>query len=121
MTSILIVDDAAFSRRMIRKFLQADNYEILEATNGREALETLENQPADGILTDLLMPDMDGFEFLRSLQEKRLKIPTIIISADIQESSRNICLELGAVAFINKPPKQEEVRNSVRQIFSLKE
>jgi CheY-like chemotaxis protein len=121
MATILIVDDATFSRRMIRKYLLADNYQILEATNGREALETIDNQTPDCILTDLLMPDMDGFEFLSNLQAQQLKIPTIIISADIQETSRDRCLELGAIAFINKPPKETELRQAVRQVFSLKE
>lgn len=121
MASILIVDDAAFSRRMIRKFLQADRYEILEATNGREALEMVSSHAPDCILTDLLMPDINGFEFLSNLQAQGLKIPTIIISADIQESSRDRGLELGAAAFINKPPKEDEVRQTVRQVVGLKE
>lgn len=121
MALILIVDDAAFSRRMIRKFLQADGYEILEAVNGREGLEMVGTHNPDCILLDLLMPDVNGFEFLKILQEQGAKIPTIIISADIQDSSRNQGLELGATAFINKPPKQEELRKTVQQVFSLKE
>lgn len=120
MTSILIVDDAAFSRRMIRKMFKSDAYEILEASNGREALEIINTNQPNCILTDLLMPDMDGFEFLRNLQKQQLNIPTIIISADIQESSRDRCLELGAVAFINKPPKEDIVRQTVQQIFNPK-
>lgn len=121
MTSILIVDDAAFSRRMIRKMFKNDPYEILEASNGREALEMIRIHQPKCILTDLLMPDMDGFEFLSSLQAQKLNIPTIIISADIQESSRDRCLELGAVAFINKPPKEDIVRQTVQQVFNPKE
>lgn len=117
MTAILIVDDAAFSRRMIRKFFKNDPYEILEASNGREALEMICLDRPDCILTDLLMPDMDGFEFLSNLQLLKLNIPTIIISADIQESSRDRCLELGAVSFINKPLKEDVVRQAVRQVF----
>jgi CheY-like chemotaxis protein len=120
MTSILIVDDAAFSRRMIRKMFKSDPYEILEASNGREALEIISTHQPNCILTDLLMPDMDGFEFLSNLQAQKIDIPTIIISADIQESSRDRCLELGAVAFINKPPKENIVRQTIQQIFNPK-
>ncbi len=118
MVSVLIIDDAAFARRMIRKFLQADGYEILEASNGTEGLEIIRNHQPDCILTDILMPDCDGFEFLQVLQEQKIKIPTIIITADIQESTRNLALELGAVGFINKPAKENEVRHSVREVFA---
>ena len=117
MTSVLIVDDAAFSRRMIRKFLQVDGYDILEATNGREALEMASQYRPDCILTDLLMPDLNGFEFLETLQEKGLNIPTAILSADIQDSSRQRGIQLGAAAFLNKPPKQDELRQAVRQLL----
>ncbi len=121
MALILIVDDAAFSRRMIRKALQTDGYEILEATNGREGLEIACSHTPDLILTDLLMPDINGFELLQALQKQGLKIPTIIISADIQESSRKQGLELGAAGFINKPPKAEELRNTVQQVCNFKD
>lgn len=118
MALILIVDDAAFSRRMIRKALQTDGYEILEATNGREGLEMASTHTPDLILTDLLMPDLHGFELLQAIQQQGLKIPTIIISADIQESSRQQGLQLGAAGFINKPPKAEELRNTVQQLVN---
>jgi CheY-like chemotaxis protein len=117
MTSILIVDDAAFSRRMLKKYLQADGYSILEATNGREGLDIASDRNPDGILTDLLMPDLNGFEFLKALQEKGLKIPVAVISADIQDSSRQRAISLGAAGFVNKPPKEEEIRQIVRQLF----
>ncbi|MFH7030127.1 MAG: PleD family two-component system response regulator [Heteroscytonema crispum UTEX LB 1556] len=120
MASVLIVDDAAFARRMIRKILQSDGYEILEAANGREGLEVVRTQAPDCVLTDILMPDIDGFQFLQALQEQGLNVPTIFITADIQEASRNRGLELGAVGFINKPPKEDEVRQKVREVFSMK-
>ncbi len=118
MTLILIIDDAAFSRRMIRKCLQADSYEISEAATGKEGLEAAIAQYPDCILTDLLMPDMDGLELLQALQVEKSKIPVIIISADIQEGTRDRGLELGAKAFINKPVKEEELRKTVRQVLA---
>lgn len=120
MTTILIMDDAAFSRRMIRKALQAEGYEILEATGGREGLEMVRTYTPDCILLDLLMPDMDGFAFLRALHEQGLKTPTIIVSADIQKSSRSLGFELGAAEFINKPVKEDELRNAVRKALDFK-
>jgi CheY-like chemotaxis protein len=116
-TSVLIVDDAAFSRRMLRKYVEAEGYKVLEATNGQEALDmVLECQP-NCILTDLLMPDVDGFQFLEALNDKGLAIPTLIISADIQESARERGKELGAAGFINKPVKEAEIRQVVRQLL----
>jgi CheY-like chemotaxis protein len=121
MALVLIIDDAAFSRRMIRKFLQSDGYEILEATNGREGLDIVHNYKPNCVLVDLLMPDMNGFAFLKALQDEGCTIPTIIISADIQEGSRNQSYNLGAVNFINKPPKEHELRQAVQQVLNTKE
>ncbi|MEH2069743.1 MAG: response regulator [Nostoc sp.] len=120
-TLVLIIDDAAFSRRMIRKFLQVDGYEFLEATNGREGLELVQKHKPNCVLVDLLMPEMNGFEFLQALQDEELKIPTIIISADIQEGARNQSYSLGAANFINKPPKENELRTAVQQVVNTKE
>lgn len=119
MASILIMDDAAFSRRMIRKALQKEGYEMLEAGNGREGLEMISTHNPDCVLTDLLMPDIDGFGVLRALHEQGSKTPVIVISADIQEWARSQCLELGAAGFINKPLKEDELRNTVRQALNV--
>lgn len=116
--SVLIVDDAAFSRRMIRKYLQADGYEVLEASNGQEGLEIASDRQPDCILTDLLMPEMDGFEFLETVREQGLTIPIAIISADIQDTSRQRGIELGATTFLNKPPKHAEVSQAVQELLA---
>lgn len=120
MATILIMDDAAFSRRMIRKALQAEGYELLEAATGREGLEMVRTHTPDCILLDLLMPDIDGFAVLRALHEQGLKTPVIVISADIQESSRSLGFELGAAGFVSKPVKQDELRNTVRKALGFK-
>lgn len=118
MATLLIVDDAAFSRRMMRKFLEMDGYEILEAATGREGLAKVQAHQPDCILVDLLMPDINGFEFLQVLQKQNSTIPKIVISADIQESSRQQALALGATQFLSKPVKEQEVRQVVRQVFT---
>lgn len=115
MTSVLIVDDAAFARRMLRKMLQVDGYEILEASNGQEGLDMVRSHTPDCVLTDILMPDVDGFAFLQMLQESGITVPTIIVSADIQDAARDRGMKLGAAGFLNKPLKEDEVRQAVRQ------
>lgn len=116
MSCILVVDDAAFSRRMICKYLKVDGHQLLEAVNGREALEMVHAHMPDCVLTDLLMPDLNGFELIKTLQNEGITIPVIIISADIQAGSREQGYELGAVQFINKPPKEDELRSAVRRV-----
>lgn len=115
--SVLIVDDAAFSRRMLRKYVEAEGYQVLEAASGQQALEIVKSHQPDCILTDLLMPDIDGFQLLETLQKQGQSIPVAIISADIQDASRQRGEELGAVSFLNKPVKEEQVRYTVRELL----
>lgn len=119
MALILIVDDAQFSRKIICKTVQKLGYDIVEASDGRQALEMIDSHDPDCILLDLLMPDFDGREVLKILREKQSKIPAIVITADIQETSRQQCLDLGAMAVINKPPKPNEIGNALEQALKL--
>ncbi len=114
---VLIVDDAAFSRRMLRKYVEAEGCQVLEATNGQQALEMVQQHQPNCILTDLLMPGVDGFQLLQTLRDQGYTIPTAVITADIQDTSRRRGAELGAAGFINKPAKEDEVRQTVRQLL----
>lgn len=115
--SVLIVDDAAFSRRMLRKYVEAEGCQVLEARNGQEALDLMTQYQPDCILTDLLMPNIDGFELIKMLRDRGCSIPIAIISADIQDGSRQRGANLGSAIFINKPVKEAEVRQTVRNII----
>lgn len=117
MALILIIDDAAFTRRMIRKIVVAEGHEPLEATNGQEGLDMIASHHPDCVLVDLLMPIVDGFGVLKTLQVRQSPIPVIVISADIQEGVRQRCLELGASGFINKPPKEAELRQKLQTVL----
>lgn len=117
---ILITDDAAFARRMIRKAVEAGGHEVLEAANGQECLEMAAAHSPDCIMTDLLMPEMDGFTLLKSLDEKGIKIPVIVLSADIQESARKKCEQLGAFMMLKKPPKAPEIQDAIQKALSSK-
>ncbi|MEP0918728.1 response regulator [Leptolyngbya sp. DQ-M1] len=117
LTSVLIVDDAAFSRRMLRKYVEAEGYQVLEACNGQQALEMVQQHHPSCILTDLLMPDVDGFQLLQMLREQGETIPIAIITADIQDASRERGVALGAASFINKPAKEDQVRQTIRQLL----
>ncbi|HBE20613.1 MAG TPA: response regulator [Cyanobacteria bacterium UBA11149] len=120
MALILITDDAAFSRRMIRKAVQEGGHEAIEAANGNECLEIVASNPPDCIITDLLMPELDGFGVLKALRDCGSKIPTIVLSADIQDSARQQCLELGAFMMLKKPPKAPEIIEAIQKALSSK-
>jgi two-component system, response regulator, stage 0 sporulation protein F len=115
---LLIVEDSWLSRRVICKILKEKGYEILEAASGPEALEILQSKSPDCILLDLLMPEMEGREVLKILREQGSKIPVIVITADIQKTTRSECLELGAIAVINKIPDSEVLTGWVEKAIS---
>ncbi len=117
---ILITDDAAFARRMIRKAVEAGGHEVIEAGNGQECLDMVASHSPDCIMTDLLMPEMDGFALLKALGEKGAKIPVIVLSADIQDSARQKCEDLGAFMMLKKPPKAPEIQEAIQKALSSK-
>ncbi len=118
MALILITDDAAFTRRMIRKAFKDTDHLILEASNGKECLEMLKIHSPDCMILDLLMPELDGFGVLEALKQQGSKIPVIVLSADIQDSIRQQCLDLGAVMMLKKPPKGSQILDAIEQAIT---
>lgn len=119
METILVVDDSRFSRLKICQTLQESGYSTREAGNGREALESIRHDPPALVLSDLLMPEMDGFSLLEAMRREECSIPVIILTADIQESSRKRAAELGAAAVLNKPPRPDEIVSAVRSALPV--
>ncbi|MEG3860865.1 response regulator [Microcoleus sp. herbarium12] len=117
---VLIIDDAAFSRRMIRKAIEEAGHQVIEATNGQEGLDMTASESPDCIMTDLLMPEMDGFTFLKALGETNSKIPAIVLSADIQDSAKKKCQELGAFMMLKKPPKAPDIQAAIQKALDSK-
>jgi CheY-like chemotaxis protein len=75
---ILYVEDNTDNRKLVRRVLEAEGYEVIEAQDGRQALERLESQPIDLALMDINMPDIDGLDFLRSGRARRLHRRSIV-------------------------------------------
>lgn len=103
MATILIIDDSRFTRSNIAKTLRNNHYEVIEADNGVMGLDMIIKHAPDFVITDLLMPEMDGFELLENLRSRGIAVPVIVMSADIQETTRRRILELGAKTLLNKP------------------
>ena len=121
MALILIIEDAALLRKMVQKILKPEGYTILEADNGLKGLEMIREHKPDCIVLDLLMPEMEGRQVLKAMREQGLQIPTIVVTADIQESTRQECLELGALTVVYKLPKSDDLRYWVKKAIAPKE
>jgi len=109
MAKILVTDDSAFLRKRTCNILSSTGHEIIQAKDGQECVEKLSSEKPDVLFLDLVMPVMNGFEVLEYMQGNGVDVPTIVLTADIQESVSERCMDLGAVAYLNKPPKTDEV------------
>ena len=119
MSRILVIDDSKFQRSSLAKKLASLGHEVKEAGNGKEGLEIIgEDNVFDCILSDLHMPEMDGFELLRNLKEQDNKAPVIVISADIQEETQQEISELGGIGFITKPIKIEVLKEALEKVLA---
>ncbi len=114
MSTILLIDDSWLTRRGLSNILKAWGHEVKEAENGRQGLDMLDTEAPDLILIDLLMPVMDGFEVLAELKNRKVKTPAIVVTADIQDTVKERCLQMGAAGFINKPPNEDELGNVIQ-------
>ncbi len=114
--AILVVDDDKVIRDYLNSLLGSAGYLVITATDGAEALERLSGFSVDLIITDLTMPNMDGYEFCRRLSEDQRysNIPVVIISGQSERSDRVRGLELGALDFLIKPFHMTEVMAKVR-------
>lgn len=113
MSKILIADDSMFQRKLMKDAVVEMGHEYIEAKNGQEALDLINDQNPDCLMLDLLMPVMDGIQLLEELKKVDSPLPRIVLSADIQESTISKCLELGALKFLNKPFKKDEFIASI--------
>ncbi len=117
MSKILIVDDEEMML-MLAEHILSTKYEILTATTGAEAIEIFEKEHPDMILSDLMMPEMDGYELHRILQEKSAKpVPIMFMSADESEESESRGFEIGAADYIHKPLKPDVLLRRVGNII----
>ena len=119
MSSILVIEDSFHTRRSIRKILEREGYTVSEAEDGLKGLQLATTETPDCILLDLVIPDLDGLKILEGLRELKSGIPVIVITAHIQKAIRQRCLDLGAAAFINKPPNEDELTYAVRKVLGV--
>ena len=114
--SILIVDDEVSILKFLRSNLEDRGYAVISASNGEEALHTIERELPDLIVLDVMMPKMDGFEVCRRLREWSY-IPIIMLSARGDEKDKVKCLDLGADDYIVKPFGASELMARVSAVL----
>ncbi len=114
---ILVVDDEENTRIALTRLLSREGYEVLTAANGLEALSSLRNNPAELIITDLNMPEMNGLTFLRELNREYPASNVIMITAFGEVESYLEALNLGAFEYLNKPLRLEELRKVMGKMF----
>jgi CheY-like chemotaxis protein len=113
MVKVLVIDDSAFQRKILSHLVQGMGYEVITADNGQDGIgQALDNNP-DILVTDLLMPEYDGYWLLEQRASHHLDIPVIILTSDVQTTTMKRCMELGALAFLNKPVKPEELQSAI--------
>lgn len=129
---ILIADDEPEIRDLLRLYLEKDGYEVIEASNGAEAMSTLQNafskegsadsKGIDLVILDIMMPGIDGYRVLRNIRENN-NIPVIMLSAKSADSDKVLGLDLGADDYITKPFGPLEavarVKSNIRRYYAL--
>ena len=114
MPTILIVDDDAAVRGILLDLL-SENYECNTASTAEQALQYLEIEDYDVVLTDLAMPGLTGIELLKRVKVKELNTPVILISGKAQEEDHESLMKLGAFAYLKKPFSLDEIESAVQR------
>lgn len=119
MSTVLVVDDSQTVRHMLSALLKKDGFTVVEASNGLEAKEKIQMNAPDLVITDLIMPEMNGYELCRWIKRdlSAQKIPVLICTTKDQEFDRHWGLKQGADAYITKPFEPAEMLQTVKQLL----
>ncbi|SMF76691.1 response regulator [Pseudobacteriovorax antillogorgiicola] len=118
MSRILIIDDTLDLRDLLKTFFDALGHEVLEASSGRQGLEKIREHSPDIVITDIIMPDMNGIDMIKSLRKFDKRLPVVAMSG-YQDELTNV-KRLGVAAAFVKPPNLEELQNLVELVLGKK-
>lgn len=121
MARILIIDDDVHILRMLRQTLERKGYEVIEASNGKEGIRLYREEPADLIITDLIMPEKEGIETIKELRRDFPQLKIIAISGGGRigpEVYLSMAKKLGAMRTFIKPIAREELLEAVRELLN---
>jgi two-component system chemotaxis response regulator CheY len=110
---VLLVDDSGLARRSTRRILERAGYQVVEAEDGMAAIESYFVEKPDVVMLDLVMKGMYGLEVLSKLREMDPDARVVVLSADIQTSSRDLVQAAGAAGFLSKPADPRQMLDMV--------
>jgi chemosensory pili system protein ChpA (sensor histidine kinase/response regulator) len=115
---VLLVDDSLSVRKIVAQMLRKAGHQVVTASDGQEALELLEQQPFQAVVTDLEMPRMSGFELLEEVRRRPglAHLPIAVLTTRASAKHRDLAIELGANAYLTKPADEVELEQFLREI-----
>ncbi|MCI0399546.1 MAG: response regulator transcription factor [Chloroflexi bacterium] len=114
--AVLVVDDEERLVSLVKAYLTQEGFRVVTAADGREAIFVARQEKPDLIILDVMMPELDGYEFMR-LHRKERETPIILLTAKIEEEDRVVGLELGADDYVTKPFSPRELMARVRAVL----
>jgi CheY-like chemotaxis protein len=117
---ILVVDDDEMMRSFIKELLQIHDYKITEAANGKAGLKKFRENTPDLVITDIIMPEMEGISFIRELRAHNKEIPIIAMTGNVHgrmEEFLEISSQLGADEILRKPVKSQEFLDAINKLI----
>lgn len=113
---ILLVDDDPLFRSTIELDLKRTGYEVIQASNGREALDYLSNHQVDIMLSDIAMPEIDGIELLKKIKEKMLNVPAIMLITGFSDITSTQAYDLGARGLLSKMLNRKGIISAIQSM-----
>ena len=114
MAKLVVVEDSAYMRSIVCAIAEEAGHEVVTtAVDGVEGCSAVLEHDPDCLLTDLLMPNCGGVEMLENLRAEGWQGPVVVLTADVQKSTRQRCEELGVFKFLGKPPDQTELVEAI--------
>lgn len=117
MTKILIVDDAAFIRMRVEKFLQRQGFEVFLAEDGATGLEAFKKEKPDIVFLDVTMPDMSGLEVLKQIKELDKDAKVVMLTNIDQQDTIMETVKLGAKGFMKKPFEEDKLLDKINKLL----
>ena len=114
--TIMVVDDEMRLVSVVEAYLEQEGFRVVKASNGRDAIFVAREEKPDLIILDVMMPEMDGYEFMRQYRKEK-ETPIILLTAKVEDDDKVIGLELGADDYITKPFRPRELIARVRAVL----
>ncbi len=114
---VLVVDDTQVERKIAAAYLKGENFDVQFAENGRQALEIISDRPPDLVLTDLVMPEIDGLELVSRIRREHSTIPVVLMTAMGNEETALQALKAGAASYIPKQSLQKHLVQTIQSVL----